>query len=384
MVSEARSNPPAVSPLKRQYQQLIQYLLVDLLTGRNHQSDFDHTRAEYIKLRLTTLLIAVSPYLILWIGIDYYMIPGEVFISVAGLRILTAAILLSIGYRVYRTQNLQDCKRALLATLVALNLFYYCCQILLADSAGNSTDFGYSLFPFLYICMLTIFPLTALESILMGSITIATVGTVHWNNDSLTTFSAFSDFWFLVLLLLVALWAQMAQLHMLMRLYRQATRDPLTGLLNRRKLMENMTLAVEESQRKGSNSIMLIFDLDHFKRINDTYGHQSGDKVLQNFSRVLEANMRDSDSIGRYGGEEFVCMLPHTNTEIAMTIAERVRQACEKQAIPSSEGEIMHFTTSVGVTQYQPPENLSTFIDRADDSLYAAKHEGRNRVVLTD
>lgn len=369
---------------KRSSLDVYQSLLGDLISARNHQSDFDRTRAEYISKRLSTMLIVVSPLLILWLGVDFLLVTPPEFIALTSIRVVTALALLFTCHQIYQSRCLRDCKRGLYLTLFILNTFYFCSEAVLVNSTSQNAYFGYSLLPFMFISMLTIFPLTAIESLFMGLMTIIMVAFLNWQKGALLTFDALCDLWLLSLLLVIALWAQMTQLHILIILYQQATRDPLTGLLNRRKLMEKITLSIQESEARRQPAVMLLFDLDHFKNINDTFGHQAGDQVLQCFAGVLEDNMRTSDSIGRYGGEEFVCMLPCTEIGIAMVIAERIRIASENQKIQTTDNRVIRFTTSVGVARYQPSENPSTFIDRADDSLYNAKHEGRNRVVLTE
>ncbi|MBL8378810.1 MAG: diguanylate cyclase [Burkholderiales bacterium] len=163
-----------------------------------------------------------------------------------------------------------------------------------------------------------------------------------------------------------------------------ATRDPLTGCLNRRAFFEAAAALLEESRTKGAPLHCIMTDIDHFKSFNDRYGHAVGDQVLQSVSKQLSAGLRETDLLCRYGGEEFCIFLPGTSTEVAMTIAERLRVDVESQAGPGVRSEhALKVTSSFGlallVPELQAPGDL---VDRADIALYQAKRTGRNRVVL--
>jgi diguanylate cyclase (GGDEF)-like protein len=126
-----------------------------------------------------------------------------------------------------------------------------------------------------------------------------------------------------------------------------------------------------------------MFDLDHFKKVNDTYGHAAGDKMLQAFARVLRHNLRPTDFIARYGGEEFIAILPDTSLDTAVKVAERVRQAWAQTQIPLDEsGKILSGTVSIGVAPLEPDAPLDESLSRVDEAMYRAKREGRNQVAL--
>jgi diguanylate cyclase (GGDEF)-like protein len=159
-----------------------------------------------------------------------------------------------------------------------------------------------------------------------------------------------------------------------------AIRDELTGAHNRRHLMGLIDGEKERSDRNGRTFCLCLLDIDFFKRINDTYGHSAGDTVLREFAHTVQRLVRATDTFGRYGGEEFMLMLPETRAEDAMGLAERVRAAVEQLRCVEGGSEIT-LTVSIGVTEYHAGEVVGLTVGRADEALYLAKSTGRNRVV---
>jgi two-component system cell cycle response regulator len=164
---------------------------------------------------------------------------------------------------------------------------------------------------------------------------------------------------------------------------RLATEDSLTGLMNRRAFLAQMEIEVARCQRYKLPLSFMLIDVDHFKAVNDTYGHAAGDKALSTIGMVLKREMRVPDLEARWGGEELVVALTNTDLRGAAVVAERVRQAIQALAI-DSQGTSFSVTASIGVAAFQPPETLSDLIDRADRAMYSAKKSGRNRVVLSE
>jgi two-component system chemotaxis response regulator CheY len=160
---------------------------------------------------------------------------------------------------------------------------------------------------------------------------------------------------------------------------RLARTDELTGLHNRRSFNESVTLALSAARRHGRPLSIISIDLDHFKKVNDTFGHSVGDRVLTEFSNLLKELVRVEDIASRWGGEEFIILLPDTSREEAATLAERIRISFEKQSNCTAP---LTVTASFGVAQLQNGENEDDLIRRVDNALYAAKHNGRNRVVI--
>jgi two-component system, cell cycle response regulator len=169
------------------------------------------------------------------------------------------------------------------------------------------------------------------------------------------------------------------------RILQLANTDALTGILNRRAFMEKMEIEVERAIRENSPLSLIIADLDHFKQINDRYGHQVGDQVLQQFTQVISALTRPYDFLGRYGGEEFSLGFPGVDDLNVRLATERMRQSVEALDIPTADpSQAIRITASFGAASLRRDsrETLSSLITRADNALYEAKRAGRNRVCL--
>ncbi|PWK50841.1 GGDEF domain-containing protein [Pleionea mediterranea] len=168
-------------------------------------------------------------------------------------------------------------------------------------------------------------------------------------------------------------------------LYHQAVQmsqqDPLTLLPNRAAFNKAIDTEISRAYRHKHGMCMLVVDIDHFKSINDTYGHLAGDQVLQQVARSLESSVRKEDMVFRYGGEEFVILLNATNLPNARLTAERIRMELEAKSMKGLEVNLS-VTASVGVSEWQDGEQANTLFHRADQALYSAKQSGRNQVKV--
>ncbi|MBX6353624.1 MAG: diguanylate cyclase [Thermoflavifilum sp.] len=165
-------------------------------------------------------------------------------------------------------------------------------------------------------------------------------------------------------------------------LQRLSSSDHLTGLANLRRFEATMALHLERAARQGTAVALLLFDIDHFKKVNDTYGHAAGDAALREFAAALQRSCRPGDVAARIGGEEFAILAPGASLPAAVQVAERVRVAVEEQGGQLPDGQRLHLTVSAGVAVYPDtcprPEHLR---QQSDDALYAAKRAGRNLVI---
>lgn len=164
---------------------------------------------------------------------------------------------------------------------------------------------------------------------------------------------------------------------------RLAITDPLTGCYNRRFFFDQSAREKARSNRFSRPMALIMLDLDHFKHINDRFGHRVGDQVLINLVKTIQSELRTMDILGRYGGEEFSILLPETSSEEALTVAERIRKTIEKHSMDIQENSI-HITASLGVVVHTPTEKITIdeLLDRADQAMYIAKRAGRNQVHL--
>lgn len=162
-----------------------------------------------------------------------------------------------------------------------------------------------------------------------------------------------------------------------------ATTDPLTGAKNRRAFLQFFEQELTRSQRYGYKFALMMLDIDNFKHINDTYGHDTGDKVLKLLVAESLGTLRGADLFGRWGGEEFIILLPDTEPEHALLVAERLRSNLTKIEICADSGNLFSFTASIGITIVEDKNSgIDDIIKKADQALYKAKEQGRNRVAL--
>lgn len=165
-------------------------------------------------------------------------------------------------------------------------------------------------------------------------------------------------------------------------LERLASTDPLTGIYNRRAFTDAAERHLAEASRDGGQISLLLFDIDHFKSINDRHGHDIGDRVIRDFARIISSILQGEDIAARWGGEEFIVAMPRTGLDRAVLMAEMVRRNAQIVTFEGSDGQDLRLTISVGVVcSHGAREDLETLIKHADNALYAAKDAGRNTVT---
>ncbi|QOC23683.1 diguanylate cyclase [Wenzhouxiangella sp. AB-CW3] len=165
------------------------------------------------------------------------------------------------------------------------------------------------------------------------------------------------------------------------KLEHMAIRDRLTGVFNRIRVDEKLEQEVRRANRYGSPIALIMLDIDDFKVVNDNHGHLSGDRVLKELARLATEMTRDTDLVGRWGGEEFIIILPETSAEQAAEIGERIREAFGETAFQSDSGAPIELSLSCGVSEFQDGDDAESVFRRADQALYEAKRAGKNRVV---
>jgi two-component system cell cycle response regulator len=162
-----------------------------------------------------------------------------------------------------------------------------------------------------------------------------------------------------------------------------AITDPLTTLYNRRYMESHLAALVDQAASRGKPLTALVLDIDHFKSVNDTHGHDAGDDVLREFATRVRKSIRGIDLACRFGGEEFVIIMPETDMGVATIVAERLRRRIASEAFPIHQGsKALEVTISIGIaTLDAADDNAASILKRADQALYRAKRDGRNRVV---
>jgi diguanylate cyclase (GGDEF)-like protein len=164
-------------------------------------------------------------------------------------------------------------------------------------------------------------------------------------------------------------------------LERQANIDSLTGLLNRRVTLRLLKESMRRARRYEEKLCVILLDIDEFKQINDLHGHKAGDSTLRKVAVLMQKRLRDTDVVGRYGGDEFLIILPHTNRAGALLPAERIRKGIEMLNMKDRKGNTFCVTASFGIAEYKVGDDSTSIIQRADNLLYEAKQIGRNRIL---
>lgn len=355
--------------------------LRDALTNRSHSRDFAYARGDYLRNRVMVvcaLFLALLPF---WSVIDWFMLaPQSLTYTLPGRAVMLLVLILVFVLARYSRFRPQLARLAAGLLLSAPAAFY--ALVLATLPEQQQSLIGYSFIPYMLVTMLAIFPFTLFESSVLGAALIALQLYALYVTGDLMTASGLQEIWLLTALLSITLTANYFQLGLLLRLYREATHDPLTGLLNRGALIRTANQAM--LRQPVPRMALIMMDLDHFKRINDTYGHAFGDDVLRNFARILQQTLGPGDIASRYGGEEFVAILIDADRATAMEVAERIREQTEAAALTSHEGESVRHTVSIGVAAIKPGESFREAALRADHRLYEAKRISRNRVVGVD
>lgn len=351
----------------------------ELLGSREHPKDFNLVRAEYINTRVRFLALLFSVLTPLWIPVDYFILPESDFVLMVVARILFSLSLLALWVKASYVFSLGHARLRLVVLMVMPALFHLSTQFILGEHLHDERLASYTFLPFLIIAIHCVFPLTLKEGCLLAFFTIFTLSLDEMIQNQVLTLTSLNNLWLLAVIMGIAIWAQLSQLHMQLKLFEQATTDALTGLLTRRSFMAQAEAELSRAERYNRTLSMALLDLDHFKEINDTYGHQAGDKVLIEFARQLKEALRTTDIIGRYGGEEFIIILPETSLEEAQKVIQRVLDNC-KAAIITYDDDQIGFTASAGLGEVLV--DVQSSIHYVDEALYQAKNNGRDQIVL--
>lgn len=356
--------------------------LQQLLSPCRHSLLLSQRRATMIvnRVRLFAMLFAIlTP---IWGIIDIMVFSTSLWIKLAVLRLITSAAFAALLLLYRPSGSLLDAYRAIAILFIIPTLFYIASHSLLSDyqlsnlSAAVAT--GYAFLPFIMMAGLAVFPLSLSENVLLASTLLIAQGLAGYLNWSTLNWPSFAGgFWLLILIAGVTTLASISQLAFMITLVRQAIYDPLTGVFSRGSGKEIIGLQWASAQRSNQHLALAFIDLDHFKSINDTFGHDAGDQVLRNFTAQLSKTLRSSDSLLRWGGEEFLLVMPNTSLEQAIFAVQRIQTTgfgLRPDGTP--------LTASIGLAeriadQLQDQQQL---LELADTRMYQAKEAGRNQI----
>jgi len=355
--------------------------LADILSTRLHSKDFTDTRFSYIAIRLRIMCLFFAITVPLFAFFDFLTFPFEQAKNLLGSRIALSIALFILAYNSRQQASVLVTRIILSVAFLLPTIFYICTMLCFNTMPVASIPLVFSMMPYLIVAMAGLFPLTVAGGLFLVAIIFVPLSLLEFNQFNGDYLQLFYKFWLFSLFAGISLWLQSGQLLMLMKLYRESTIDPLTGLINRRVLLRQARLEEQHSAQDSIPFSVIMFDLDRFKRINDTYGHMIGDRVLTMVGNVMRREFRSSDIIARFGGEEFVAILPGLSIEQSIDVAKRIANAIRDEAVALNDGNFIHVTSSIGVTQYQQNESIEATFKRVDDLLYRAKATGRDTVV---
>ena len=353
-----------------------------LLTPFRHPLLISRHRAGLIvdRVRLFALLFALlTP---LWGVIDFIAFPYPLWAQLLALRVLVCLAFFSLLLFYRDREHMADAYLAMFILFAIPTLFYVGSHTLLAHyelaDMPAAVAAGYAFLPFVLMAGLALFPLTLLENLLVASVLLLAQGLAGYLNWSTLNWPSFvGAFWLLILIAGVTSLACMSQLAYMVALLRRAIRDDLTGIFARNSGEEILQVQWNTSLRNNSALSLAFIDLDHFKQINDRFGHARGDEALRQVCMQIQNCMRSSDSLVRWGGEEFLLIMPDTD----MT---RARQALERLQASGlgSRPDDTPLTASIGLAErfYDQIDSPHGLLELADQRMYRAKAAGRNRI----
>ena len=354
-----------------------------LASPQQHLALLTRRRATMIvnRVRLFALLFAVlTP---LWSVVDLMVFPFPLWLTLALLRLLAGAAFASLVLNYRPNGELFDAYRAMALLFAIPTIFFIATYTLLGNyqlvGVSAAIGAGYAFLPFVLLAGLSIFPLTLLENLLIASpILIAQfiAGWMRWTTLDWPSFAG--AFWLLVLLTGVSALAGMSQLAFMIALVRQAIRDPLTGIFSRSSGEEVMDLQFTIASRSQHALSVAFIDLDHFKNINDQFGHEAGDKVLLDMTRIVSRSLRSGDTLTRWGGEEFLLIMPNTDLVQAQAAMMRMRHIGFGLRPDNTP-----LTASIGMAERiaDHASDWKALVDVADQRMYQAKHGGRDQII---
>lgn len=354
-----------------------------LVSSRQHISLLSRRRFSMIisRVRLVAGLFAVlTP---LWIVADVLVFPPKVWVDLVIARLVATLAFIAILMALKKLQHIRHVYFALASLLAVPTAFFlYTYQhMALFQMHGLEAAFatGYAFLPFVMLAGLSVFPLTLSESIIFSSPLLGMeLVAALMNLPGLDWAPVAATFWLLVLIAAVSALAGISQLSFMIVLVREAIRDGLTGCFSRQSGEELMELQFSLAQRSRGPLVVAFIDLDHFKRINDTWGHDTGDRILKSAVSHIRETLRTGDMLVRWGGEEFVLLMPATSLDAASAALSRL------QLTGIGEGpDGSRVTASIGVAErlQDRAENWHALVELADNRMYQAKHAGRNRIV---
>ncbi|WP_255448441.1 diguanylate cyclase [Telmatospirillum sp. J64-1] len=359
----------------------------DLIFLRDQSPLVQRRRAVLVISRIRMVAAVFAILTPLWIPVDILVFDKALGLSLAALRVLATLAFAGIALSFRASEDMWAARRALVLLLAVPTCFFLISHPLLAqfdidDPLQQVIAAGYAFLPFVMVAGLSVFPITMLEGALLATpLWLANLLIAGTGYQLLTFASHLGALWLLALLAVVATLAGMSQLHFMMQLVTQASHDGLTRAYTRRTGEELLDLQFAQARRTDTPLAVAFIDLDHFKAINDCYGHEEGDNSLREAAAALRRIQRRGDILIRWGGEEFLLVLPNTDLGGARIAVDRL---CAAGLGKRPDGKRQ--TASIGIAERLADgcREWDSLVEKADHRMYVAKQSGRDRVVAKD
>lgn len=353
-----------------------------LLWPGGHSQLMGRRRAVLIISRVRMVAAVFAILTPLWLAVDCLIFPWPLWGLLGLLRAVASLGFAIIAFSYRFPERWSGAMAALLCLLTIPTVFFAISQPLLHhfDMSGVSMAVaaGYAFLPFIMVAGLSVFPITASEGIVLPiPLILATLILALYGYANIPFNHYLGAMWLLMLLVVVAVLAGMSQLHFMMALVNQTARDRLTRTLTRPVGEELLTLQFSHAERCDGSLSLAFVDLDNFKAINDRYGHDEGDRVLHQAAQALQKVIRRGDMVVRWGGEEFLIILPGAGCEGALSALERLRRNGLGTRPDGSK-----LTASIGIAERREDgcDSWQALIDRADRRMYVSKQSGKDRI----
>jgi diguanylate cyclase (GGDEF)-like protein len=354
----------------------------ELLSSRNHGLAVSRHRAVVIQSRVFFFCVIFAVLVPAWSLIDLFFLPHWLWIDLLLIRLASAVVFVIIAWQARKEHELPRALLLLAALLAITPLFYLVAEQWIHAYPLSSMEMVaaelYELLPFITVAGLTLFPLTLLEfSLYAVPLFLVITYSTHFDTVEEIPF-AVATLWLFMLILGVALFASLTQLRYMLSQASRNSYDALTGVLTRRAGIEMLDLQFRLASMSDSPLSILYFDLDNFKLVNDNFGHEAGDEVLNIAAQQFDRAVRQGDCVIRWGGEEFIVILPTADSKQANDVVLRIMGAGI-----GVRPDGMPVTASVGVAELQEdrPRDWKAMVELADSRMYQAKNAGRARSV---
>ncbi|WP_417830891.1 diguanylate cyclase [Terasakiella sp.] len=379
-MANSSNQTSVIDSLRKEFKRIHEFR--ELILPFTHSAHIRRHRAKIIASRVGLMSLLFSLIIPLWIGIDYFAFSWPTWAILAVLRIVSA-IVFFVLYILHSSCKTLPNAYLLLGGMMAIPpVFYLISQPFLmnveTNAFGAAVVSAYALLPFIVVAGLSVFPLTALEVLFTGSgiMVVVMLGAAQQAAFELQDF--ITTIWLMVLVIGVSIFSGMSQLHYMISLINQASKDLLTGAFTRRSGEEYLDLQFRIASRTEVPFSILFMDVDNFKSVNDEFGHEQGDMVLKQVAERLQRCLRRSDQLIRWGGEEFVILLPNTSAEYVKPILDRL-----SEVTLGKRPDGRPVTISIGISELSLDrcEDWIEMVEKADHRMYEAKKSGRNKSV---